>query len=169
LLLKRMAAWSMGHLLSLSANHPIRALLSWQLAGDALPAHPRSIAGMRKGLKAKMQGSLMEVDCNLPNMANAMDVFAAEAQLGHRLVDCHSAAISFDMETLVEEVLMPAALALELNEGRAIMADLTLDYLERVRRWMALPQHMIERDPTTERLWSSYCKRGRTHGHSGWA
>ena len=29
------------------------------------------------------------------------------------------------------------------------MADPTLDYLEQVRQWMALPQHVIERDPTT--------------------
>ena len=98
----------MGRLPSLSANHPIRALLSRRLAGDALPAHPRSIAGMRKGLKAKTQGSLMEVDCDLPDMANAMDVFAAEARLGHCLVDCHSVAIRFDISrrTLTLSVLV---------------------------------------------------------------
>ena len=72
----------------------------------------------------------MAVDCDLPDMANAMDIFAAEARLGHRLVDRHSAAIRFDMETPVEKVPTPAASALELDEGRAIMADPTLDYLE---------------------------------------
>jgi len=76
----------------------------------------------------------MEVNCDLPDMANAMDVFAAKAQLGHCLVDCHSAAIEFNMETPVEEVLTPVASPLELDEGHAIMADPTLDYLRRVRR-----------------------------------
>jgi len=98
LLLKRMVTRSMGQLPSLSANHPIWPLLSQYLAGDALPAHPMSIANMCLGLVAKTCGSLMEVDRTLPDMANAMDVFAPEAQLGHCVVDCWNTVIFYDLD-----------------------------------------------------------------------
>jgi len=88
LLLKQMATQSIGRLLLLSVNHPIWPLLSQCLAGNTLPAHPMSIANMCLGLAAKTCGSLMKVDRTLPDMANAMDVFAPEAQLGHWMVDC---------------------------------------------------------------------------------
>ena len=118
-----MATWSMGWLLPLSANHLIQPLLSWHLVGDALPAHPMSIANMCPGLVAKMRGSLMEVNRTLPDMANAIDVFAPEAQLGHRIVDCWNTVIFYDLETRKEERPAVRPPACEPNEAGAILVD----------------------------------------------
>ena len=135
LLLKRMATRSMGRLLSLSANHPLRALLSRRLAGDVLPAHSASIANMSPALRRKTRGSLMEVDSSLPIMANAMDVFASEARPGYRLIDTWQESIKYDLET--REGGAAAAAAPDPAPFDGMVFEPGLDYLDQVQRWWA--------------------------------
>jgi len=131
----------MGHLLLLSVNHLLCALLSHLLARDVLPAHSALIANMSPAMWHKTQGSsLMEVDSSLPIMANTMDIFASKAQPGYCLIDTWQKSIKYDLEIQERGT---AVVALDLALFNGMVFELGHNYLDQVQRWWAVQPPIV--------------------------
>ncbi|KAF5314436.1 hypothetical protein D9619_011855 [Psilocybe cf. subviscida] len=105
-ILAKLASGSITRVVSLSDTHPVRSLMSGQHLKRTVP-HALSIELMTPAIKAKVKGSLMQVDMTLPTAVELIEPFHKLAQPGLRLLDCFSNRIVFDTPSRSPSPLLP--------------------------------------------------------------